>query len=145
MVKVWGICHLWHCVRAADIFPEDQIVNALSTQLSWTHICELAGISDELKRTFYTELSVREKWSIRILLERIGSMLYERTALSKKPEEHIRKELDLLKAEGAVTPDLIFRSFNLHSVFIVAITSSFRTFISKYNVSLSASIGLQMR
>ena len=107
--KGWGIRHLWHCVRAADIFPEDQIVNALSTQLSWTHIRELAGISDDLKRVFYTELSVREKWSTRILQDRIGSMLYERTALSKKPEELIRKELDLLKSEGAVTPDLVFR------------------------------------
>lgn len=107
--KGWGIRHLWHCVRAADIFPEDQIVNALSTQLSWTHIRELAGISDDLKRVFYTELSVREKWSTRILQERLGSMLYERTALSKKPEELIRKELDLLKSEGSVTPDLVFK------------------------------------
>ena len=105
----WGVRHLWHCVRIADIFQESQIVNALSTQLSWTHIRELASISDDLKRTFYTELSIREKWSTRTLRERIGSMLYERTALSKKPEELIKKELDLLKSEGSVTPDLVFR------------------------------------
>jgi hypothetical protein len=58
----WGVRHLWHCVRAADIFPENQIVNALSTQLSWTHLRELAAIEDDLKRTFYTELSIKERW-----------------------------------------------------------------------------------
>ena len=107
--KGWGVRHLWHCVRVADIFPENQIVNALSTQLSWTHLRELAAIEDDLKRTFYTELSSRERWSTRTLGERIGSMLYERTALSKKPEQLIRKEIDLLKSKGTVTADLVFR------------------------------------
>ena len=31
--KGWGKRHLWHCVRVADTFEENQIVNALSTQL----------------------------------------------------------------------------------------------------------------
>lgn len=61
--KGWGIRHLWHCVRAADIFPENQIVNALSTELSWTHLRELAAIEDDLKRIFYTELTIKERWS----------------------------------------------------------------------------------
>ncbi len=104
-----GVRHLWHCVRVADIFPENEIVNALSTQLSWTHLRELAAIQDELKRTFYTELSVKERWSSRTLIDRIASMLYERTALSKKPEELIKKELGLLKSKGTVTTDLVFR------------------------------------
>ena len=38
-----------------------------------------------------------------------ASMLFERTALSKKPEVLIQKELALLKSEGAVTPNLVFR------------------------------------
>ncbi|MEJ7737042.1 MAG: PDDEXK nuclease domain-containing protein [Chitinophagaceae bacterium] len=105
----WGKRHLWHCVRVADIFHENEIVNALSTQLSWTHIRELGAIEDDLKRIFYTELSVKERWSTRILQGRIGSMLYERTALSKKPAALIKKELNVLKSEGSVTPDLVFR------------------------------------
>ena len=59
----WGVRHLWHCVRTADIFPENQIVNALSTELSWTHLRELAAIEDDLKRIFYTELTIKERWS----------------------------------------------------------------------------------
>ena len=41
--------------------------------------------------------------------ERIGSMLFERTALSKKPSDLIMKELNVLKSEGTVTTDLVFR------------------------------------
>ena len=67
----WGKRHLWHCVRVADTFPEDQIMNALSTQLSWTHLRILAAIEDELKRVFYTELSMQEQWSTRVLQERM--------------------------------------------------------------------------
>ena len=50
-----------------------------------------------------------EKWSSRQLQERIQSMLYERTAISKKPEITIQNELGLLKNQQQLNPDLIFR------------------------------------
>ena len=36
-------------------------------------------------------------------------MLYERTALSKKPDELIRHELDALRETDRMTPDLVFK------------------------------------
>jgi predicted nuclease of restriction endonuclease-like (RecB) superfamily len=36
-------------------------------------------------------------------------MLFERTALSKKPAVLARKELDALRAADELTPDLVFR------------------------------------
>jgi predicted nuclease of restriction endonuclease-like (RecB) superfamily len=36
-------------------------------------------------------------------------MLFERTALSKKPAELARKELTALREEDKLTPDLVFR------------------------------------
>lgn len=36
-------------------------------------------------------------------------MLYERTAISKKPEQTIINDLDLLKKEQKLNPDLVFR------------------------------------
>jgi len=36
-------------------------------------------------------------------------MLFERTALSKKPDKLIRQELEALRAEDRLTPDLVFR------------------------------------
>ncbi len=36
-------------------------------------------------------------------------MLYERTAISRKPEKLIKQELDALREENKLTPDLVFR------------------------------------
>jgi hypothetical protein len=107
--KGWSARHLHHCLRFAETFPDLQIVNALRTQLSWTHIRTVISIEDELKRMFYIEMCRLEKWSIRTLQDRIQSMLYERTAISRKPEETIRHEIEQLGESGQITPDLVFR------------------------------------
>jgi len=51
-----------------------------------------------------------ERWSVRILQAKIQGMLFERTALSKKPEELARKDLTALRDEDCMTPDLVFKS-----------------------------------
>ena len=107
--KGWSEKHLRHCLRFAETFPDVQIVSALQRQLTWTHIKSILYIEDELKREFYIEMCKLEQWNTRILEERINSMLYERTAISKKPEETIKHDLDLLKNEQKLTPDLVFR------------------------------------
>ena len=86
-----------------------QIVSTLSRQLSWTHIWAIIPMDDPLKREFYIEMCKLEKWSVRTFREQIKSMLYERTAISKKPEETIKNKLQQLKDFGQVSPDLIFR------------------------------------
>jgi hypothetical protein len=57
--------NLFHMMRFADVFPDEQIVNALRSQLSWTHFRELLSIDDRLKRDFYAELCRVERWSTR--------------------------------------------------------------------------------
>ncbi|GHV67580.1 hypothetical protein AGMMS49928_04890 [Spirochaetia bacterium] len=66
-------------------------------------------LDEPLKRDFYIEMAKMEHWSARILQDRIDSMLFERTAISKKPDEVIKNDLELLKKEGKLTPDLVFR------------------------------------
>lgn len=105
----WGKRHLHHCLRFAEIFPDIAIVNTLCTQLSWSHLRMIAAIDDELKRMFYIEMCKIEKWSVRTFSERINSMLYERTAISKKPEETIKNDLQQLNITNQITPDLVFR------------------------------------
>jgi predicted nuclease of restriction endonuclease-like (RecB) superfamily len=90
-------------------FPEKEIVNTLCTQLSWSHIKILIPIDDSLKREFYIEMCKLEKWSVRVFQERIQSMLYERTAISKKPELTIQNDLEQLKNEQKLSPDLVFK------------------------------------
>jgi len=77
--------------------------------LSWTHIRCVLPFEDALKRLFYLEMCQIERWSTRTLIERINSMLYERTSISRKPEETIKRELAALGKSGQITPDLVFR------------------------------------
>lgn len=100
---------LRHMVRFAEVFPDKQIVSALRRQLSWTHFKRVIYIDDPLKRDFYAEMCRLENWNTRTLDQKIQSMLYERTAISKKPEALIRQELKQLREEDKLTPDLVFR------------------------------------
>jgi predicted nuclease of restriction endonuclease-like (RecB) superfamily len=84
-------------------------VSALSTQLGWSHFIELISIDDALKRDFYAEMCRIERWSVRTLRHKIGHLLFERTAVSKKPDELIAADLAALRDEDRMTPDLVFR------------------------------------
>ena len=107
--KGWGEKHLRHCLRLAETFPDEQIVSALRRQLSWTHIKTLMYFDDPLKRNFYIEICCLEGWSSRQLQERINSMLFERTAISRKPEETIRHDLEQLQQNQQISPDLLLK------------------------------------
>jgi predicted nuclease of restriction endonuclease-like (RecB) superfamily len=101
--------NLRRMVQFAEVFPDEAIVVSLIRHLSWTHFIALIPIKDQLKRDFYAEMCRIERWSVRTLRQKIDSMLYERTALSRKPDELIRYELDALRDEDRLTPDLVFR------------------------------------
>lgn len=101
--------NLRHMMRFAEVFPDQQILYAPRRELSWSHFRRLMYLDDPLKRDFYTELCRMEQWSTRTLQAKIDGMLYERTALSRKPEEVVRHELDALRTEDRVTPDLLFK------------------------------------
>ncbi len=105
----YGRRNLFNMIRFAEVFPEADIVHALRAQLGWTHFRQIIYLDDALKRDFYTEMCRIEKWNTRTLEKKISGMLFERTALSKKPDKLIRQELDALKAEDKLTPDLVFR------------------------------------
>jgi predicted nuclease of restriction endonuclease-like (RecB) superfamily len=107
--KGWGEKHLRHCLRIAETIQDKEILYAVSRELSWTHLRSIIYIDEPLKRTFYIEMCKLERWSTRVLQERINSMLYERTAISKKPELTIQNELDLLKSSQQISPNLVFR------------------------------------
>lgn len=100
---------LTRMVKFVECFPEGEIVATLSRQLSWSHFRELLPLDKPLERDFYAEMCRVERWSVRTLRKKIASMLYERTALSKKPDELAKLELQALREENLLTPDLVFR------------------------------------
>ena len=106
----WGTEKLKHCVRSAYLFSEDDIMYAARTQLTWTHLRSLMSLKDSLERQFYMEMCRIDHWDTRTLDEKIDSQLYQRTAISQRPEEVIRRELKELREEDTLNPDIVFRS-----------------------------------
>jgi predicted nuclease of restriction endonuclease-like (RecB) superfamily len=105
----FGRRNLFRMIRFAEAFPDGEIVSALSAQLSWSHFVEIIPLDDPLKRDFYAEMCRIERWSVRTLRQKIDHLLYERTAVSKKPEKLIARDLAALREEDRLTPDLVFR------------------------------------
>jgi predicted nuclease of restriction endonuclease-like (RecB) superfamily len=101
--------NLRRMIQFAEVFPEEKIVVTLLRQLSWSHFLVLVPLKDLLQREFYAEMCRIERWSVRTLRKQIDSMLYERTAISRKPEEVIRHELSNLREQDQLTPELVFR------------------------------------
>ena len=99
-------------------FPDFEKVATLSQQLTWSHFVEILPINDELKRDFYAAMCMQENWSVRTLRERKKSMLYERTAISKKPEETIKNEIAELRDDGKMSLDL-FTEIHTCLIFLV--------------------------
>ena len=107
--KGWSAQQLRHCLRFAETFPDQKIVSTVWRQLSWSHLKQLVYIDDSLKREFYITMAMQERWSVRTLAERIDSQLFERTAISKKPDQTISNELQLLRDSGQVNQNLILK------------------------------------
>ena len=59
------------------------ICQTVSDKLSWSHICELITIDDELERSFYEKECIVEGWNVRSLRRQMDSALYLRLAVSK--------------------------------------------------------------
>jgi predicted nuclease of restriction endonuclease-like (RecB) superfamily len=99
---------LTRMARFSEWVTDDRILASLSQELSWSHFVELLPIKDPLAREFYAEMCRIERWDVRTLRLKIGGMLFQRTALSRKPEAVISVEIAKLR-DGQMSPDLVFR------------------------------------
>lgn len=101
--------NLRRMVQFAELYQDEQIVVSLIRQLSWTHVLVLLPLKEPLARDFYAHMCSQERWSVRTLRERVNSMLFERTALSRQPSELIATELATLHEKGALQPALVLK------------------------------------
>ena len=97
-------------MQFAKEFPDSKIVSQLATKLFWSHFIEVLPLKDSLQKEFYITLAASERWGRNRLRKEIDGMLFERTAISGKPEELIKKELSTLRDDNVISPDLIFKS-----------------------------------
>ena len=101
--------NLFNMLRFAETFPDFQIVQTLSGQLGWSHVIHLIPVTDPLAREFYARMCITERWSVRTLRQKIQGMLFERTAISRKPEALAVQELEALRDQDRMSADLVFR------------------------------------
>jgi predicted nuclease of restriction endonuclease-like (RecB) superfamily len=101
--------NLLRMMRFYEQFPDEQIPTTLSSKLSWSHFVELIRVEDDLKREFYVTMCANERWSVRVLRERMNGMLFERTAFAKQPESVIRQELEQLAKNQITEPKLFIK------------------------------------
>ena len=76
--------NLWFMCDFYRAFPN---VNALRSELSWTHYRILSRIDRAEARAFYERESVAGRWSTRELERQISSLLFDRLALSSSGEK----------------------------------------------------------
>jgi predicted nuclease of restriction endonuclease-like (RecB) superfamily len=101
--------NLFQMVSVARTYADSQIVQTLSAQFGWSHLVTLARVEDGLQREFYERMCMTERWSVRTLQQKIDGMLFERTAISRKPEALVVAELEKLRDEDRMSADLVFR------------------------------------
>ncbi len=113
LVKEYGssfaVKNLRRMMQFNEMFPDFRIVATLWRQLSWSHFKILIPLKTDLERDFYAQMCRVEKWSVRMLRKKIDSMLFDRTAISKKPEELAKQELKTLEENDKFSPDLVFK------------------------------------
>ncbi len=105
--------NLWHIRNFYLIFPK---VNALRSELSWTHYRLLLRVENDDARHFYIIESIDNNWSTRELERQINSLLFERIALSKNKERV--KELSTIghviqKPEDIIKDPYVLEFLNL--------------------------------
>ncbi len=104
---------LTRMMKFADWLTEEQIVATVSQQLTWSHVVELLTWPDERKRDFYAATCAHERWSVRVLRERIESKLYERTMAAAGSAEALVAAMASLAApdtpDAATAPAILLR------------------------------------
>lgn len=95
--------NLWFMRSFYLAYPK---VNALRSELSWTHYRLLLRVEKPAARSFYEEETINAQWSTRELERQICSLLFERLALSRnkkgvlelaKKGHHIASPSDIVK------------------------------------------------
>lgn len=109
--KGFGVANLGHMRNFYLQFPN---YDALRRELSWTHYRLLLKVDEPQKRSFYEVECTKSKWSTRELDRQIGSLLYDRLALSRDKDGLLRLTED--GAEPSKPSDIIKDPFVLEFV-----------------------------
>ena len=65
-------------------FPQVEIVQTRLRNLSWSHLCLIASVSNSQARRWYCQEASEQMWSVRLLDRNISTQFYERTLAAQK-------------------------------------------------------------
>jgi predicted nuclease of restriction endonuclease-like (RecB) superfamily len=94
----------------------------LITNIPFSHIAELIKIEDPLKRLFYEAEIIKGTWSVRELRRQINTLFYERTGMSKKPQqliEHTQKTSEKINVNDVIKSPFTFEFLGIKSKDVV--------------------------
>lgn len=94
--------------RFPSLLPANKVL-----EFSWTHLIELIRLDDPWKRAFYENECLKGNWSVRQLQRQIGSLLYDRTALSTDKQAVINHARQQATEAPALIADLILDPYVL--------------------------------
>lgn len=94
--------NLWYMKQFYQTWPK---VNAVRSELSWTHYRLLMRVEKKEAREFYLQEAIECNWSTRSLERQINNLYYQRTVMSKNSEPV--KEEALQKTQGQEAKDII--------------------------------------
>ncbi|MDT0641600.1 PDDEXK nuclease domain-containing protein [Zunongwangia sp. F363] len=84
----FGTRNVRRMMQFADIYPDIQIVDSLSRQLSWSHFVELFPIKSKETRNFYAHQIAEEGWSVRETRKQIERKAFERKEIANSQLSH---------------------------------------------------------
>ncbi|WP_437917922.1 PDDEXK nuclease domain-containing protein [Sphingobacterium sp. LRF_L2] len=94
-------------VKTSDRFFIDS--TEILSKISYTHLVQLLPLQDIRKRTFYEVECIKQAWSVEELKRQINTLYYERSGISKKPDQ--LSKIVNQKAERLTAEDIIKSPF----------------------------------
>jgi len=155
-LRGFSIRNLKYMAAFAVAYPDREIVQTLSAQLSWSHhVMLLEKVKDPAERQWYTEQVIQQGWSVRRLDSAINDQIYQRQVLSAKTTNYAQQlvspqreqALDLLKdpyifdfidyREGMVEREVESELVRNITKFLIELGSGFAFLGQQYPISVS--------
>lgn len=101
--KGFNARNLFYMRKFYQLFPK---VNALRSELTWTHYRILLRVERDNAREFYLNESIKGNWSTRVLERQVDSLFFERTLLSQDKKDMLLKGREI---EDKMVPEQIIK------------------------------------
>lgn len=82
--KGFSVRNLKNMVRFYREYPEIEIVQSVTAQITWTHNIEILRVESKEQRLWYINKTIENGWSVNVLAHQIDTNLYARQIEQKK-------------------------------------------------------------